>query len=98
MQLGLHALLSLNNSLVRCPAEAEVKREMAAEAGGELNIPDVDRFDSNIITPVSTLSDTTLIFAISHNIPLHWQPPTSMQADTSHNERLLEFSGIVAAW
>jgi hypothetical protein len=34
-------------------AEREVKREMLSEAGGSIVIPDVKRFDSNIITPVS---------------------------------------------
>jgi hypothetical protein len=34
-------------------AEREVKREMLSEAGGAIAIPDVQRFDSNIITPVS---------------------------------------------
>lgn len=34
-------------------AEREVKREMLSEAGGGIAIPDVQRFDSNIITPVS---------------------------------------------
>jgi hypothetical protein len=36
------------------PAEFEVRRELAAEAGGDLNIPQVERFDSNIITPVGS--------------------------------------------
>jgi predicted nucleic acid-binding protein len=35
-------------------AEREVKREMLSEAGGSIVIPDVKRFDSNIITPVSS--------------------------------------------
>lgn len=35
-------------------AEREVKREMLSEAGGAIVIPDVTRFDSNIITPVSS--------------------------------------------
>lgn len=42
-----------------CYVESEVRREMAAEAGGDLEIPEVERFDSNIITPVSQQSRTT---------------------------------------
>ena len=32
-------------------SDVEVRREMAAEAGGHLLIPAVNKFDSNIITP-----------------------------------------------
>lgn len=34
-------------------AERDIRREMAGEAGGSLNIPDLKPFDPNIITPVS---------------------------------------------
>lgn len=73
-----------------------MKREMVAEAGGELSIPDVDRFDSNIITPVSTLPDKTTSLPSDATPLCIGQPPTSMQADTSHDQRLLQSSvGIV---
>jgi hypothetical protein len=41
-------------------AEAEVRREMSAEAGGDLAIPQAERFDSNIITPVSCVQRESL--------------------------------------
>eukprot|EP00775_Hariotina_reticulata_P013272 gene13272-13403_t len=43
--------LSAHISNVTDRIEAEVRREMASEAGGGLIIPMVKRFDSNIITP-----------------------------------------------
>ncbi|KAF6261699.1 XRN 5'-3' exonuclease N-terminus-domain-containing protein [Scenedesmus sp. NREL 46B-D3] len=43
--------LSAHISDVTDRIEREVKREMLSEAGGGIAIPDVQRFDSNIITP-----------------------------------------------
>jgi hypothetical protein len=39
-------------SLPPCGAEEEVRREMRSEGGGALRLPDIHKFDSNIITPV----------------------------------------------
>jgi hypothetical protein len=70
-----------------CAAEAEVRREMAAEAGGDLSIPDVERFDSNIITPVR--------ITLTVELTVFWGCTAKLPAPTLHpqwSQRLINDS------
>lgn len=76
-----------------CSLESEVRREMAAEAGGDLDIPEVDRFDSNIITPVSQQSRCSHFCWPQHALPP--APPASASAQLPTGWRFRSQGGLI---